>query len=319
MREIIHKYSSILIAVVITASLSFFGGYATKKGKTNNNTVSYQYLAPRLFGEETNDLIINFTQLREVMKNRFSEKKLNLGIYFEYLPTGSSIGVNDQMEVEIGSLGKVPAVMAVYKNIEEGKLTLDTQLTLKEQDLDKQFGTLWQKGVGTKLSVADAIHLALIDSDNTAINAILDKINQETQDAVFDELDLPKETDGLYPIMSPKSYASVFRNLYLSSYLMDQHSNDILELLTKTNFTDKIPAGLPLSVKTAHKIGVFAQSNGNNIYNDCGIIYVPERPYILCIMASADENTARTEMIAYSKMVYSYVSQISPPTKVKSN
>lgn len=271
----------------------------------------YGYLAQRLFEKEPNDLIVNFTQLREVMKARHAEKNLKVGIYFEYLTTGSSIGVNDQMEVEIGSLGKVPAVMAVYKDIEDRELTLETKVIVEERHINNLFGSLWKKGAGTQLTVDEAIRIALIESDNTAINVLLDKIDEEIQYAVFDELDLPKETIGAFPVMSPKSYASVFRNLYLSSYLEYQHSNAILETLTKTDFNDKLPSGLPRGVEMSHKIGVFTQPDGQTVYNDCGIVYVPERPYILCVMAAADENTARQEMIAYSKMVYSYVAQVS--------
>ena len=300
-----------LVTCFLFAILFFnIGSITSISDRSKSVSSDYPYLAPRLFDKEKNDLIINFTQLREVMKQRHAQEKVPLGIYFEYLPSGSSIGVNDQLEVEIGSLGKVPAVMAVYKNIEAGHLNLTDSLVLKNEHLDNLFGGLWQKGAGERISVREAIRLAMVESDNTAINVLLDVINEETQDDVFDELDLPKTTDGLYPIMSPKSYASVFRNLYLSAYLDYANSNSILSLLTETKFSDKLPAGLPKNVKMSHKIGVFTQPDGQTVYNDCGIVYVPERPYILCIMAATDEQTARKEMIAYAKMVYSFVSQV---------
>lgn len=303
-----------IVALFLTGILFYnIGTIIATKNPTSNTHLSgkYPFLAPTLFDKESNDLIINFTQLREVMKQRHQEKKLPVGIYFEYLPTGSSIGVNDQMEVEIGSLGKVPAVMSVFKDIEDKHLGLEDDLVLKKEQLDSQFGDLYKRGAGATLSVSEAIRLSLVDSDNTAINALLEKINASTQDAVFDELDLPKKTDGMFPIMSPKSYASVFRNLYLSSYLTNEHSNYMLELLAQSKYNDKLPAGLPTSVKMSHKIGVFTQKDGKNIYNDCGIVYATKRPYILCIMSATDEQTAREEMIVYSKMVYSYVSQIT--------
>ena len=306
-----NKY--FLISLVLTALLFYnVGNLRTTNNVSQIRSEDHPLLASRLFGPLKDDIIINFTQLRQVIKERHAQKNLPIGIYFEYLPTGSSIGVNDQMEVEIGSLGKVPAVMAVYKAVEAGSVQLSEELTLKDIHLNDQFGTLWQKGAGYSLSVEEAIQKALVESDNTAINVLLDRIDKETPESVFDELDLPRETISEFPIMSPKSYSSVFRNLYLSAYLEIDHSEKILEYLTHTNFNDQLPAGLPTSVTMAHKIGLFVQDNGQHVFNDCGIVYVPKRPYVLCIMAATDEETARSEMIAYSKLIYSFVAQTSP-------
>lgn len=300
---------TILVVAAFFLMVVLLGGASSSP---ESNAGNYPYLANRLFEKESNDLIINFTQLREVMKARHAEKKLPVGIYFEYLPTGSSIGVNDQFEIELGSLAKVPAIMAVYKSIEAGDLSLETVLKIKPEHINNLYGSLWKSGAGAEVKVSEAIELALVESDNTAINVLLDSIPEGSHEAVFSKLDLPKTTDGIYPVLSPKSFASVFRNLFLSSYLDYSHSNNVLETLTRTNFVDKIPAGLPADVKMAHKIGVFQVENQQTVYNDCGIVYVPDRPYLLCIMSATDEMVAREEMIAYSMMVYSYVSQVQP-------
>lgn len=302
----------VLVLLALAVSAYLFGKSDSTSSVEKRSAAKYSFLAPRLFGPESNDLLINFTQLREVMKDTYKEHDLPLGVYFEYLPTGSSIGVNDQFEVELGSLAKVPAVMAVYKNIEAGNLSTSSVLTLKPEYLDNQFGSMWQKGAGAKVTVGEAVKASLVESDNTAVNTLIASIPDASHDVVFERLDLPKTTDGVYPTMSPKGYASIFRNLYLSSYLSYAHSNTILEYLSKTIYNDKLPAGVPSSVKVSHKIGVFnTPETKTTVYNDCGIVYVPKRPYILCVMAATDEATARKEMITYSKMVYSFVAQVA--------
>jgi hypothetical protein len=44
---------------------------------------------------------------------------------------------------------------------------------------------------------------------------------------------------------------------------------------------------------------------------------VPFRPYALCILVAADEKTAREEIVSYSRMVYSFVSQVKPSKEVE--
>ncbi len=298
-------------AITLTGCIAFGALLSRSEPDILNEHAKYPFLSETLFQKKSSDMIINFTQLREVMNQHYNEAKVPVGIYFEYLPTGASIGVNDQLQVEIGSLAKVPAVMAIYKQIEQGSLKQDNIVTVKEDNLDNFFGELWKKGAGTQLSLGEAVQLTLKKSDNTAASTLTSTLPKGALSDVFNQLDLPKTRTGPFPVMSPKSYASVFRNLYLSTFLSAGSSNEILEILSTTDFKDKLPAGVETSVKMSHKIGVFKLEGSENIYSDCGIVYVPSRPYILCIMTSANEEIARNEMVTYSKMVYSYVSQVA--------
>ena len=316
----IHKYNiNIKIVLKTVAGLTllmlvFFAGFVLKQNIVNEvqsrNISQYPWLSRSLFAPQNYDMIINFTQLREAMNAYYNEQEIPLGVYFEYLPTGASVGVKDQLQVEIGSLAKVPAIMGIYKEIEKGNLKLEDTLTISEENLDDRFGNLWKEGVGKQLSVEEAIKYTLEQSDNTAASVLTSSLTNETLIEVFNELDLPKTRTGPFPVMSPKSYASIFRNLFLSSYLSNSSSNVILDDLTETDFRDKLPAGVPAEVKVAHKIGVFRIADTQDIYSDCGIVYVPNRPYILCVMVAGSEEVAREQIVAYSKMIYSFVSQV---------
>ncbi|MBP6962296.1 serine hydrolase [Candidatus Saccharibacteria bacterium] len=318
--SISRKNLFIGFVALVLISLVFLAGTILQNNAVNEaqskKASQFPWLANRLFTPQNDDMIINFTQLRETMNDYYNEQKIPLGVYFEYLPTGASVGVKDQLQVEIGSLAKVPAVMGIYKEIEKGNLKLEDILTVKEENLDDRFGDLWKEGAGKQLTVEEAVEYTLKQSDNTAASVLTSSLTSETLEEVFNELDLPKTRTGPFPVMSPKSYASVFRNLFLSAYLNNESSNAILGELTETNFNDKLPGGVPDNVKVAHKIGVFRIADTQDIYSDCGIIYVPNRPYILCVMVAAPEAVAREEIIAYSKMVYSFVSQVKPSKSV---
>jgi len=177
-------------------------------------------------------------------------------------------------------------------------------LTIKEEDLDKRFGDLWKKGPGYELTIKDALEYALLKSDNTAYHVLLSTY-PSFLDEVFDFLDLPKDSQDNEPVVTPKNYASIFRSLYLSAYLKPEYSENILDLLTRTEFADRIQAGVPSNISVAHKIGVL---KNKQTYSDCGIIFYPDRPYTLCVMVESEtEKEAFEIMKNTSQIVFSYI------------
>lgn len=265
---------------------------------------TYPFLSKRIFAENQNDILINFTPLRQALREYIEKIPDPVGMYFEYLPSGTSIGINDKMELRLASLIKTPLVMGVYRQIEQKKISQDTTITLTQEDIDPKFGDVWKRGVGAQLSVREAIDLTLIKSDNTTANALLEVVPINVVDEVFDSLDIQTSEQGEVDLISPKNYSSIFRSLYLASYVSRDSSNEILDILSRTDFNDQIAAGVPKNITIAHKIGVY---NRENARSDCGIIYVPKRPYLLCVMVKADETKAKEHMQLISKMVYGYV------------
>lgn len=307
------KRISSLILFFSLALNTFFilNRFILTQNTDNNLPADYPYLSKRIFVEEQNDILINFIPLREAMRNYIEKQNVQIGVYFEYLPSGTSIGVNEKMEVRLASLIKIPVVMAVYKQIERGRINKNQLLTVSEMDINKDFGDLWKRGIGTKITVDEAVRLSLIDSDNTATRTLVSALPKGVIDEVFDSLDIPKNTNNGLPVISPKNYTSILRSLYLSSFLTKKDSNEILAFLAETHFNDKLPAGIDQQVKVAHKIGEFDLPNEKTIFSDCGIIYPPDRPYALCIMIESSETDARKHMIHLSKMAFGYITLIN--------
>jgi len=284
---------------------------AHKNGKVAGSTNQYPFLSKRIFTESQNDILINFTPLREILRGYINSKPYPIGLYFEYLPSGTSIGVNEQMQVRVASLVKVPAVMAIMKEVENNQLSLDEAVTIEETDLDKGFGDLWKKGAGTRITMKEAVALALQESDNTAVNVLFSKLKKGSIDLVYDALDIPISEGASFPhIITPKDYTSILRSLYLSSFLTKEESNYILLLLTQTKFNDKIPASVPNEIPIAHKVGVYQKEGEPVVYSDCGIVYVPNRPYSLCIMVQAPEEMSRMYINDLSQSIYTYISRV---------
>lgn len=307
------KIGLVVLLVSVVLNIIVLSYIFTPQDKNTANTTAvlrstYSLLSPRVFIENPNDILINFMNLRTSLRQYTDSIKIPLGVYFEYLPSGISIGINEKESYVLASLLKVPLVMGIYKNIEDGKIKKSDVLRIEEKFLDPYFGTLWKKGPGTKLSVEELIKYTLTLSDNTAQRTLLAALSDKNMEDVFDSLDIPKELNGTLPVVSPKNYSSVLRSLYLSSFLQEKNSQEILSLLSQSPFNDKIAAGIPANVTVAHKIGVHLGGEKNKeIYTDCGIIYIPNRPYILCVMMKSDESTAKTTMQQISRIIYEYI------------
>lgn len=305
------------LSVVLNAGLLFyiFNSPAQENfQKKQEIQSSYPFLSFRVINSDERDFLINFVPLHNKLNSIVSDQYgNNFTVYFEYLPTGNSIGINENIQFYPGSLLKVPAIMAYYHQLEESKDTQDKVVTLEENHIDNHFGTLWTKGVGYKIKLSDAVKLALTESDNTAVNVIRSQVERKHFADVYQGLDIDMKVvneDEVY--ISTKAYSSILKALFFSSLLSVERSNYILELLSQSKFTDKLVAGVPKGVKVAHKIGVVEKTE-IPIYSDCGIVYVPRRQYLLCMASKSDEVTARERMKKISKIVYEYVANAKLP------
>jgi beta-lactamase class A len=315
----VHKrlFLPIFLAVSILINVLCITAISRNQGVVNQNQTSqdlqkkYPLLSRRILSEFPQDILINFLDLRSDIRTKIaSYDGSKFGVYFEYLPTGTSIGVNDRNEFNAASLFKLPVVMTYYHWKERTNNTDDPLIEIQENQIDQEFGNLWKKGAGHKIRLSEAVNLMLIESDNTAARVVIDTLEDERDfNEVYEGLDIEIKTDNQGAILTAKNYSSILKALYFSSVLSMDNSHLILDLLTKTKFPDKLAAGVPDDIPVAHKIGNFVNEDGTEeAFSDCGIVYVPRRPYVLCMVSVSDEETARMRMREISKTVYEYVS-----------
>ncbi len=298
------------ILSVITLALTVLFLF-NQMGNHVDNYEKFPLVSKRVFLENPNDVIINFVPLRKALRGYVDPLEGKVGVYFEYLPSGVSIGVNATEEIRLASLSKVPLAMSILKKVEKGDIMLTDRVFLKEEHLDNRFGSLWQRGPGAPITIEELVKLSLQESDNTAYQTLYALLTNKEVEEVYENLEIEVNIASSSPLVSPKSYSSIFRSLYLASFLLEEESNYLLDILTRTIFHDKIPAGVPKDVQIAHKIGVFSRADTTEkVYTDCGIVYVPLRPYILCIFVQDTESVAVKHMSLISKMVYGYVNLV---------
>jgi len=293
-----------LLAVLV---LGFVFWPHKQPSSQSQNPDDFPLLARRIFAENPAQPIVNFSELRKTLKNYYADNNLTGNLYFEYMPTGTSIRINGDDQEVAASLIKLPVAMELYRAAELNKIDLDKTITLKPEWLNDKFGTLYEKGAGYQLTLREAAEIMLKESDNTALTAIAMSIEGlvPADENPFESLDVDfHQNQDLTISISARSYSSILKCLYFSCYLEKPHSQELLSYLSEATFRSRLVAGIDDDIPVAHKIGNFADTT----QSDCGIVYLPGKNYILCAMVDGPDNDISNQHIAeLSRLTYEFV------------
>jgi beta-lactamase class A len=296
------------------------GTYALHLHKQLDTRQEYDLLAPGIawlnvdeFVAEQKTLTVSLRDLRAPINATIhNNTEGEYGVYIEDLTTGAWLGINEREKFIPASLLKTPIMVAILKKAESGTLSLDQKVPLQPQDLNYEYGTLARKGVGYELTVQELLTIMIRDSDNTALFALSNNF-LTSNDIIQAHLAMGLPYPTMNETISPKEYSTILRSLYYSSYLRRPFSQLGLSLLLETNDTTQLPKELPKDVKIAHKIGVYASPNEKGInegfFHDCGIVYMPGKPYLICVMSkNATQPEANRVISEVSRITYEYMS-----------
>ena len=262
-------------------------------------------------GELKNISNQNILKLKESVNN-FIEKQKNedkassVAVYFRDLNNGPWFGISEKENFYPASLLKVPLMMSVLKQAESEPSLFGKQLVWKgESKNNEYFKASLELQNGHTYSVGEALTYMIKYSDNNATDLLIHAVNPESVAKSYLDLGVGLPKDQNYEI-SVRTYASFFRILFNSTFLSKQYSEDALHILSDTVFNQGLVSGVPSSIKVAHKFGERELSTSNQKQlHDCGIVYFPNQPYLLCVMTRGRDLDKLASVIAgVSKMIY---------------
>jgi beta-lactamase class A len=244
----------------------------------------------------------------------------DISFYFKNLTSGTWTGVNENERYAPASLMKVPIMIAVFKQAESNPELLKKKMIYSsETDMNQEEYYQPEKRIekGHSYTVEELIDYMITYSDNNATVLLLSITPQKDLTEIFTDLGLPvpeNTTTGTVDYLSTKLYARLFRVLYSSTYLHEEYSAKALSILTNPDFPNGIIKEEPKDILVANKFGertVYDQ-NKNPEYrelHDCGIVYIPNNPYLICIMTKGSDFKKLEGIIqdistiAYKKMI----------------
>lgn len=237
-------------------------------------------------------------------------------VYYRDLNNGPWFGVNESEEFIPASLLKLPLVMTFYWKAEddpglfgrEVAYSPDVNSSVQEQPFGPQKNIV----AGQKYTVKDLIKYTLQESSNEAAIALSNIAGQDQIFSVYKDLGLKSPVMNQDYHIDTRTYASFFRILYNATYIDRPASEEILSMLSDASFKDGLIAGVPTGTVVAHKFGSRKTDSGKDQLHDCGIIYAPGKPYILCVMTHGNDFTKLADFIKnISSVVYAEVTRTS--------
>jgi beta-lactamase class A len=218
-----------------------------------------------------------------------------ISIYFRDLNNGNWFGIREHDKFSPKSLLKVPLMMAYFKWAESSPLVLRKTLTFtgkgpgENQVQDNQTNELEP---GKAYTVNNLIFRMIAYNNTAAYSLLYANLPSGRLDRIFKDLYVEYDPRRQEDSLSLSAFSSFFRVLYNASYLSEEQSEKALRYLSKSSFRNGMAAGIPPNIEIAFKEGertiltsVQGEEEDLHQLHEFGIVYHPNRPFLLGVMA----------------------------------
>lgn len=270
----------------------------------------YEFISP-LLACDTNPSVnsASLNTLEDRLKSVINDRKKTadvdqVSVYYRELKTGKQLTVNGGEKYFPASLKKVPIMMSYYKRAEDAPDLLSTKGVLQgsiDYNLNVEVPPKVKPIYGQEYSVDDLINMMIRYSDNNSFMMLSNNTNEEDLKTLYNtiQVNYPDDQLAIADYITPYQFSFFLRILYNSTYLNAAYSEKALKLMSEVDFKDGIVAGVPSNVRVAHKFGDMSNKENSQInfreMHDCGIVYNPTDPYILCVMTKSHQEITKTE------------------------
>lgn len=239
-----------------------------------------------------------------------------LGVAILDLTSGQTLLVNADDVFPQASSIKVAVLAELYHQAQQGvagKAKLTDLYTIQASDLvpDSDIMGGLTPGV-TRVTNRDLATMMVAVSDNSATNVLIDRVGMDNVNALMDSLGLPHTrlrrkmmdikaaAEGRENVSTPREMMMMLEQLYRGKVLNKQMTDDFFKMLS-THKESFIPRNIPDDVRIANKPGELEA-----VRNDSGVVFVQNRPYVICVMTTylRNERAGEEAISAISAAAY---------------
>ncbi|MBU5590450.1 class A beta-lactamase-related serine hydrolase [Clostridium sp. MSJ-4] len=233
-------------------------------------------------------------EIKKYLESRIGQHSF----YFEDLEGGYVYGYNENVQMISAGCMKLPIAIAILKEAENGKFDLKDKVTVFREDKVSGTGIIHEFGE-REYNLSELLIAMLIQSDNTAANKLIDMIGMPRINELFQEMSL-KNTVINRKILEEKDVKNVVQNitssydlclcwkhLYKHSYLNEEHSKMVIDILKRQQMKNKVAFYIPEDIKKgmANKTGDLS-----GVENDTALIQISKGNFAFTVMSQGIPN-----------------------------
>ena len=214
---------------------------------------------------------------------------------------------------------KITVLAELYLQAQQGKLKLTDEYVVHREDLVPGSDIMLGLTPGaTRLTLRDLATMMVAVSDNSATNVLIDRVGLENVNSMLESqglhttrlrrkmMDLKAASEGRENVSTPREMMTLLETIYRGKLLNKEMTDDFLKVLS-THKESALLQGLPDDAVAASKPGELEA-----VRNDSGIVFVKNRPYVLCVMTAylKDEKEGSAAIRRISALAYSYFDRV---------
>lgn len=249
-----------------------------------------------------------------------------MGVAILDLNSGQQLLIRpDELFPQASSI-KIAVLAELYHQAQEsahgmnGKATLKDRYVVRAADIVPDSFILGGLTPGvTSLTNRDLATIMVAVSDNSATNVLIDRVGMDNVARLTESLglahtqlrrkmmDLQAAAQGRENVSTPREMMQLLEQLYRGKVIGPPLLDDFFNVLA-TGKNSWIPRDLPAELKIANKPGEL-----EGVRNDSGIVFLKNRPYVICVMTTylANERAGEEAITRISSLAYSLLDRFS--------
>jgi len=230
-----------------------------------------------------------------------------VGVYYRDLTTGDSLTVGSAVRFHAASTMKVPVMIQLFRDRDAGLLSLDDSITVTntfrsivdsspyQLDVTDDSDSTLYKRLGQRASIRELIELMETVSSNLATNLLIARVGARRANATAHSLgadsilvlrgveDGKAYRAGLNNTTTARDLGMLLAGVANGTAASPASCRDMLATLSRQQFNEGIPAGLPAGTQVYHKTGWIEQV----VYHDAALVEPTSRGrYVLVVLTA---------------------------------
>jgi beta-lactamase class A len=257
-------------------------------------------LAP---GEPTIDARADFdATVRARVDALIARSGSDVAVAFHPLDGRDAMLIRPDDEFHAASTMKIPVMIELFRQAHDGAMSLDDRIRVVNEfhsivdgspyklDASDDSDVAVYRRIGGTMSYRELCEAMITASSNLATNLLIERLGAKRIQETVNQLGAPGmhvlrgvEDDkafqkGLNNTTTARALMTLLLKLATGEAVDGSASEQMIAVLERQTFHDRIPAGLPPGTRVAHKTGEITK-----IQHDAAIVYA-KRPFVLVVL-----------------------------------